>query len=259
MDIKNKIINHLLSVFVTNELRETCYYTDDLRNFVQEEFWGKLCTMRSGSFAEGMVNHNDTDDMFILDDFLVVEHPANIPETFEGTVLLLKPGQCEPGYVRLELHRDTHGNTFKSCSNQGGKLYLDWKKFLTNISQGKFKKLKLDVHGSALLAFNQNQKPNGDVVMCFSCPVWPAIARRELFSNQNYQNFKAENITRGGCHIVAVAHPKSKHPDLEFRISFSAAEKYLLRDWENQMKIYFLCKELFKKFFSTDQKIEKGL
>ena len=197
--------------------------------------------MRCGSFAEGMVNHNDTDDMFILDDFLVVEHPANIPETFEGTVLLLKPGQCEPGYVRLELHRDTHGNTFKSCSNQGGKLYLDWKKFLNNISQGKFKKLNLDVHGPAFLGFNQNEKRNGDVVMCFSCPVWPALARREFFSNQNDQNFKADNITRDRGHIVPVAHPKSRHPNLEFRTSFYTAKKTLNAKLEQKPNESLFC------------------
>ena len=31
---------------------------------------------------------------------------------------------------------------------------------------------------------------------------------------------KTENIRRDGCHIVPVAHPKSKQPNLQFRILF---------------------------------------
>ena len=49
--------------------------------------------MCCGSFAEGMTNFNDTDGMSVLEDFLVVEHSDNIPETYRGTVLLLKPDQ----------------------------------------------------------------------------------------------------------------------------------------------------------------------
>ena len=44
MDIKNKIINHLLSVFVTNELRETCYYTDDYVISSKKSF-GENCAL----------------------------------------------------------------------------------------------------------------------------------------------------------------------------------------------------------------------
>ena len=51
--------------------------------------------------------------MNILEDFLVVEHSDNIPETYRGTVLLLKPGHCEPGYTRLELYRNTPGNSLE--------------------------------------------------------------------------------------------------------------------------------------------------
>ena len=84
--------------------------------------------------------------------------------------------------------------------------------------------------------------------------------KRIPFLSNNNQNFKAENIIRDGCHIVLVAHPRSKQLNLEFRISFLVAEKYLIQYWnKSQMNIYFLCKELFNKFFITGQDLEKGL
>ena len=54
--------------------------------------------------------------------------------------------------------------------------------------------------------------------------------------------------------------PRSKQPNLEFRILFSVAEKYSIQYWnKSQVIIYFLCKELFNKFFITGQDLEKGL
>ena len=41
MNIKNKIIDHLLSVVMFEELREACYFIDDLSNFSQKEFLRK--------------------------------------------------------------------------------------------------------------------------------------------------------------------------------------------------------------------------
>ena len=72
MDIRDKIINQVLGVHVIEELRAACYFADEIRNFLQEKSLGKRLYMRCGSFAEGMTNHGDIDDMHILDGFLVV-------------------------------------------------------------------------------------------------------------------------------------------------------------------------------------------
>ena len=51
MNIKNKIIDHLLSVVMVEELREACYFSDDLSNFFQKEFLGKCRDIRCRSFC----------------------------------------------------------------------------------------------------------------------------------------------------------------------------------------------------------------
>ena len=242
------------------EPREACYLSDDLCNIFQEEFWGKRSFIYSGSFVEGLINHGDVDIMHVADDFLVVEHPDNIPESFKEAVLLMEPGHCEPGYTRLRLFRDIPGNQFEIYTNEGDKLYLDRIKYL-KIKFGKHEMLNVDMHGPALLTFNHVAKGDTDMVECFHCPLWPTFARREFVVYQNnVKNIKTENITKAGCHIVPIAHPKSSNPDLEFRMSFSVAERFLIQNWnKKQIDIYFLCKELFNKFFSTDHNLEKGL
>ena len=260
MDIRSKILDYLLSFLVMEEPREACYLSDDLCNIFQEEFWGKRSFIYSGSFVEGLINHGDVDIMHVADDFLVVEHPDNIPESFKEAVLLMEPGHCEPGYTRLRLFCDIPGNQFEIYTNEGDKLYLDRIKYL-KIKFGKHEMLNVDMHGPALLTFNHVAKGDTDMVECFHCPLWPTFARREFVVYQNnVKNIKTENITKAGCHIVPIAHPKSSNPDLEFRMSFSVAERFLIQNWnKKQIDIYFLCKELFNKFFSTDHNLEKGL
>ena len=260
MDIRSKIVDYLLSFFVMKEPREACYLCEDLRTIFQEEFWGKCSFIYSGSFAEGMINHGDIDIMHIADDFLVVEHPDNIPETFKDAVLLLEPDHCEPGYTRLRLFRDIPGNQFEIYTNLDEKLYLDRRKYL-KIKFGKHEMLKVDMHGPALMTFNHNGTGDSDMVECFHCPLWPTFARRDFCIDQNNdKSFRAENIRSSGCHVVPIAHPKSKNPDLEFRMSFSVAERLLIQNWnEKQMEIYFVCKQLFKRYFYACTNLEKGL
>ena len=98
-----------------------------------------------------------------------LEH-SDIPEGYRGTVLLLKPDQCKPGYTRLEIYRDTPDNPLEIYSNQDGKLYLDRIRFL-KITLGSGEIEQLEIHGPAFVAFNHIGKRNGDVVMCFDCPM----------------------------------------------------------------------------------------
>ena len=260
MDIRSKIVDYLLSFLVMKEPREACYLCEDLRTIFQEEFWGKCSFIYSGSFAEGMINHGDIDIMHIADNFLVVEHPDNIPETFKDAVLLLEPDHCEPGYTRLRLFRDIPGNQFEIYTNLDEKLYLDRRKYL-KIKFGKHEMLNVDMHGPALMTFNHNGTGDSDMVECFHCPLWPTFARRDFRIDQNNdKSFRAENIRSSGCHVVPIAHPKSKNPDLEFRMSFSVAERLLIQNWnEKQMEIYFVCKQLFKRYFNACTNLEKGL
>ena len=74
---------------------------------------------------------------------------------------------------------NTPGNPLEIYSNQDGKLYLDWIRFL-KITLGLSEIEKLEMHGPAFVAFNHIGKRNGNVVMCFDCPMWHALARKEF-------------------------------------------------------------------------------
>ena len=115
------------------------------------------------------------------------------------------------------------------------------------------------MHGPAILLSDEK----ADLVVCLKVSVWPKCANG--FRSKGLSAKVIEEIVDMGCHVVAVAHPHSENPDLEFRISFSVAEKLLIRKWTNeQLKCYFVFKELVKKHLGPDDDdeeaaIEKGL
>ena len=178
-----------------------------------------------------MANHSDFAMMHVAYDFLVAEHPRDIPDSFGDGTLLLEPELCSPGFGRLRLLRDIPGNTYDVYTSHNGTLYLDRMKYL-NTKLGKHDMLNVDVHGPALLTFNHSGGGDSDMIECFQCPVWPTTARKNFCINvKNSKVFKPESITSCDCHIVPIAHPNSSNPDLEFRMSFSVAERNLIRNW----------------------------
>ena len=48
-----------------------------------------------------MANHSDFAMMHVAYDFLVAEHPRDIPDSFGDGTLLLEPELCSPGFGRL--------------------------------------------------------------------------------------------------------------------------------------------------------------
>ena len=195
-------IDYLLSFLVIDEPKNACYLCDDLRNIFQEEFWGKCNVFYTGSFVESMTNHSDFAMMYVADDFLVAEHPRDIPDSF--------------------------GNTYDIYTSHNGTLYLDRMKYL-NVKLGKHDMLNVDMHGPALLTFKNNGGCVSDMVECFECPVWPTFARKDFCINEkNSKVLKRQSITSCGCHTVPIAHPSKSNSDLEFRMLFSVGERNLI-------------------------------
>ena len=133
-----------------------------------------------------------------------------------------------------------------------GETYLSRSKLVNRLSQHYKKHLYYDhneeapQHGPALLVEEIGDK-DMDFVPCIKIPSWPTFGVNAL--DRIEERLSVETRTKlksEGCHLVGVAHANSSNPDLEFRISFSVAEKLLIRTWTTkQMKLYFLCKELF--------------
>jgi len=90
-------------------------------------------------------------------------------------------------------------------------------------------------------------------VTCIECPFWPSQARNfrdpndpilEEFDPQLFSSF----------HVVPISHKKSLRPDIEFRMSFSVAEKGLAKRWTTkQMECFAVCKDIVKEYVCLGQ------
>ena len=69
-----------------------------------------------------------------------------------------------------------------------------------------------------------------DAVFSLVCPEWPYEADH-WSTRQRPSGWPSEqliqSIIAGGCHVVPTSHPKSRNPDVEWRYSFSVAERTL--------------------------------
>ena len=94
-----------------------------------------------------------------------------------------------------------------------------------------------------------------DLVMSIHCPFWPNIAlewtqRPRYFGWPNSREISS--ITEFGCHLVPVGHPHSEKKLMEWRISFSLAERTLVWSFNHvQMQCYAFMKIILKEFIKV--------
>ena len=87
-------------------------------------------------------------------------------------------------------------------------------------------------------------------MLCIHSPVWPLAAREWAFRVRRYVWPSVELkkfILQHGCHVVPKGNPLSLTRHIEWRWSFSLAEKFLVRTFNlTQLQCYFLLKLLVR-------------
>lgn len=85
-------------------------------------------------------------------------------------------------------------------------------------------------------------------ILCIHSPVWPLAAREWAFRVRRYIWPTVELkkfILQHGCHVVPIGNSQSPNRHIEWRWSFSLAEKLLVRTFNiAQLQCYFLMKML---------------
>ena len=93
-----------------------------------------------------------------------------------------------------------------------------------------------------------------DIVSSLFCPVWPPFAEAWV-DRKRRTNWPSETlineIVLGGCHVVPVGRPRGAESQLEWRMSFSKAEKLLALSFTDiQRQCYILLRRYMKTFIS---------
>jgi hypothetical protein len=201
-----------------------------------------------------MQEKSDADCMLILKNITAIEkHFRPLPHQF--SIVKMEYGFCLAGYVLL---RDLVSGVFLSAAE-----YKDFLKsaYSCHSSSNLLNVIFTDciIHGPAntriLSNGDLNKSPLGmcesvDFVIGIHCHEWPSIADEWIERCRPF-NWPSEDqrktIIKMGCDLVPVGVPGSEKEDLQWRISFARAERFLIRSLDIvQLKTFFLLKIIFK-------------
>ena len=93
-----------------------------------------------------------------------------------------------------------------------------------------------------------------DMVNVFECEGWPTVAKHWPKRKRNWPTKQIiDHVINGGYHLVPKASPRG-NPYVEWRVSFSVAENYIMGKISNiQFTVFSICKELLKKCFDVGE------
>ena len=265
----NDSIEFILSGFLTGcqPVRYGCDFREYLYNLKPADDSETPITVHyTGSRAEGIDRASDDDFMFVNHNFRVVNQSASTVEK-EKQVLFFTAVDLHPGYVHLVrrvVDRDSFENESRSddlkLNENDGFLRSDViKAFMLDSDPEETKSdeffEELSEHGPALT----DDKHDQDFVCALPCYEWPDIASEFVTRLRKFNQPSREiidKIVSQGCLYVGVGHPCSEDRGKEWRLSFSLAEKILVRCWSDvKIKCYIAVKALCKENLSTEPKV----
>ena len=224
----------------------------------------------TGSRAEGLdLPGSDNDVMQDINDSIfcnVVQTFGDVTETFPYGLYVMCTDNVPPAFALLR--RVKFGiNPFLSMASQDieGHTYLS-SNLLMNIfespqvqdsmnSSYPTVNMKVSRQGPAIEGWTQfqDQSESGtDLVYSIRCQFWTTGAQ-EWIDRPRYFGWPTakdiSSIVSFGCHLVPVGHPKSTLNIVEWRISFSIAERMLVWSFNHvQMHCYAVMKIILKEF-----------
>ncbi|XP_063418890.1 uncharacterized protein LOC134701687 [Mytilus trossulus] len=224
-----------------------------LMNAVRDDLTSnkKTTFITSGSFGEGLdMRGSDLDLMQVSRTFEAYE---NIKPFFNPniTYFSMERDDVKPGYAQLKLDYCRSRSVLKLCEEQNGKIYfsstLDKQKFLYSD--------KLSIHGPCL----SDSTGIFDFAFCLHCKTWVSPAGQWITrSNNSWPSYNVkQSIIKHGVLFVPIGVKGSPKEDLEWRVSFSVGEKFLINTFTHtQLLCYALLKIILKDVIATFSECE---
>ena len=199
----------------------------------------------SGSKCEGFrFASSDIDIMIVRRGIRVIFSMDSEIHTTEQTVLMAECHITKPGFAMLKLSNES-SNPFinYACVQHESGIYISsdkWKDLFTAIDSNAV------THGPCTTAVIGTTER--DFAFCLKSDRLPESSHgfiRRLHKAGWPSTPTLQKIISGGCHFVAIGARGSRNELLEWRISFSSAEKLLIHSMNH---VQFLCYGLLKIF-----------
>ncbi|VDI44788.1 Hypothetical predicted protein [Mytilus galloprovincialis] len=205
-------------------------------------------TITGGSFGEGLNMRGSDFDIMYVSSTLEVYEDVKLKFYQNITYFSMESDDVKPGYAQLKQdYSKFRGRVVKHCEEQRGKHYFSstlYKQRVTN------KRVPSTIHGPCI------SNPTGHLDLAFSlhCKTWvyPAIQWIKRSNNSWPKHNVKQAIIKHGVLFVPIGVKGSPNEDLEWRISFSVGEKFLINTFTHtQLLCYALLKIILKDVIAT--------
>ena len=219
----------------------------------------------TGSRSEGL-NLPGSDDDYMIDinnpfDIEVSESAHDLVQSASTNKLLIITDNVPPAFVMLKCITLQNQDLLRSTVNFGVDVYFSSLQFLSlpcwleYESESHTKRIQ----GPSIEVWHEymdTSQSGRDNVPSIRCTFWLTSAAEWKDRPRHYgwpsQNDK-EYIEQFGCHLVPVGHPLSARKSLEWRLSFSIAERTLVWSFNHtQLQCYAVMKIILKEFVKAN-------
>ena len=240
------------------DMRKDLCVMDDCRSFANFE---RTNCYQTGSISEGLVlQGSDIDTMFDINenhDIEVIEPGRAYPRLHRKQLFMMVTENVHPAFSMLRsINKTTHPCIVDSLQEIDGSYYLS--SYLTVHTH--YRKCP---HSNARIQGPSIEHPNlggygtdHDIVISIHCPFWPSSASEWVHRTRAKQWPEREIINiivDFGFHLVPVGYAPSPKSMMEWRISFSIAEKNLVWSFNHiQVQMYAVLKLILKEFIKPN-------
>ena len=210
----------------------------------------------TGSKAEGLdLPGSDSDYMQDInsEDIEVIEHGHAVPQSHGKQIFMMVTDNVHPAFAMLRLITPpTRRITFESLNVISGSYFLS--SYLTIMNHASYQSncRNTVIQGPSI----EHSDSDYDLVNSIHCPFWPNVAsewvRRTRF--HDWPTIDTINeIKDFGFHLVPIGYQPSPMSMMEWRTSFSIAEKILVWSFNHiQIQFYAILKLVQKEFIKTN-------
>ena len=225
----------------------------------------------TGSKAEGLdLPDSDRDYMWDINEALNIRvaqtQETSVASSPRSASLLLCTDNVHPGFVLLRWLSNSplirHPILLRASQIMKGFLHLSSFLFTREILQFYNESLNSSIthviQGPSLEfwgEYSDRSASGTDSVLSIHCPFWPRGAEEWLHRPRRCgwpTPTDITQITGFGCHLVAIGYPLSSSKEMEWRMSFSIAERILVWSFNHvQIQCYAVMKIILKEFIKV--------
>ena len=219
----------------------------------------------TGSKAEGLdLPGSDLDFMRDIDvkyGLQVIQQGQAVPQSRHRQLFEMVTDNVHPAFAMIRIIYPTAIDTaiFNSLQTVDGSDFLSSYLMLLNLKpivcQCNHEKIRIQGPSLEHKAESISDVDN-DYVYCIHCSFWPSVASEWVHRTRfhNWPDIDVINkIVEFGFHLVPVGYPRSPMSMMEWRISFSIAERYLVWSFNHtQIQMYAVLKLILKEFIKDN-------